>query len=102
MWTEYTVRLSQQMPDTHLEKAMPEDIQQNLGSHDPYILFLQLLSPSAAVPVIHIHVTTIVGDPQAGVLAQYFCLLYHGKVSEQCCDRPHQAEVHVETTTTVT
>ena len=55
---------------------MPEDVQQDLGGHDPDILLGQLLGPSAPVPVVHIHVATVVCHPEVGVLAQHLCLLH--------------------------
>ena len=66
---------------------MSKDIEQDLRSHDPDVLFLQLLTPSSSVPVIHIHVTTEVGHPEAGVLAQHICLLQnHNVLSQQAFD----------------
>jgi len=59
---------------------VPQDIEQDLRSHHPDVLFLQLLTPSSLVPVVHIHITTIVGYPEAGVLAQHICLLQHNNV----------------------
>ena len=54
---------------------MPEDVQQDLGGHDPDILLGQLLGPPLPVPVIHIHVPTVVRHPEVGVLAQNLGLL---------------------------
>ena len=68
---------------TDLQEAMSQDIEQDLRSHDPDVLFLQLLAPSSSVPVVHIHITTKVGHPEAGVLAQHICLL-----------QPHNALSH--------
>ncbi len=67
----------------YLQKAMPQNVEQDLRSHDPDVLFLQLLAPSSSVPVVHIHVTTEVGHPEAGVLAQHVCLLQHHNALSQ-------------------
>ena len=67
----------------YLQEAMSQNVEQDLRSHDPDVLFLQLLAPSSSVPVVHIHITTKVGHPEAGVLAQHICLLQHHNALSQ-------------------
>ena len=63
----------------HSDEGVPEDVEQNLGRHDPHIIAFKLALPAHNVPQVCTDVPAVLGHPQGCVSSQHIGLLQQGK-----------------------
>ncbi len=86
----------------HRDKGVPEDVEQNLGGHDPHIVAFKLALPAHNVPEVCTDVPTVLGHPQGCVSSQHVGLLQQGKAeveqaSLRCSWRPDHIALNCDT-----
>ena len=60
---------------THRDEGVPEDVEQNLGGHDPHVVAFKLALPARNVPQVCTNVPAVLGHPQGCVGSQHIGLL---------------------------